>query len=148
METNTTNEIFFLLNSFFHLLELTNNLTTIPNKLSIGRFLIEVGPRWVYSWKLGYLSTYSVTGSVQEFDPNLMETEFQKFQDFLYEMQLVGERNVWDIKPLVNGKMLSEKFHLSGSRIHECMQKQIDWQLEYPDKSQKDCLEWLSSILV
>ncbi|CAA7027228.1 unnamed protein product [Microthlaspi erraticum] len=58
----------------------------------------------------------------------------------------LGLDNIWDVKPLVNGKEIMQIAEVSGSRIREWQQKIITWQLAYPNGSADECKDWMKEI--
>ncbi|XP_010679172.2 tRNA nucleotidyltransferase cca2 isoform X1 [Beta vulgaris subsp. vulgaris] len=56
----------------------------------------------------------------------------------------LGLENIWEAKPLVNGKDIMSILNLkAGPNVKEWQQKVIEWQLAYPSGTADECQEWL-----
>ncbi|CAH2033639.1 unnamed protein product [Thlaspi arvense] len=56
----------------------------------------------------------------------------------------LGLENIWDVKPLVNGREIMQIAELKGgSLIREWQQKLLTWQLAYPNGSSEECKDWM-----
>lgn len=57
----------------------------------------------------------------------------------------LGLENVWDLKPLVNGKDIMNVLQLKvgGPIVREWQQKVLMWQLAHPSGTAEECLDWM-----
>ncbi|GKV32273.1 hypothetical protein SLEP1_g40889 [Rubroshorea leprosula] len=57
----------------------------------------------------------------------------------------LGLENVWDLKPLVNGKDIMNVLQLKtgGPLVKEWQQKLLAWQLGHPSGTTEQCLDWM-----
>ncbi|GAV65734.1 PolyA_pol domain-containing protein [Cephalotus follicularis] len=57
----------------------------------------------------------------------------------------LGLEEVWDLKPLVNGKEIMDALELKagGPLIREWQQKVMAWQLGHPSGTLEECREWM-----
>ncbi|CAN6873610.1 unnamed protein product [Brassica oleracea var. botrytis] len=84
------------------------------------------------------------------------ETEQLDFQlDKLRERYLtiegticeLGLDSIWDVNPLVNGRVIMEIAELKGGyHIREWQQKLLTWQLAYPNGSTDECKDWMRKV--
>ncbi|CDY12519.1 BnaC07g13590D [Brassica napus] len=84
------------------------------------------------------------------------ETEQLDFQlDKLRERYLtiegticeLGLDSIWDVNPLVNGRVIMEIAELKGGyHIREWQQKLLTWQLAYPNGSADECKDWMRKV--
>ncbi|XP_018441264.1 CCA tRNA nucleotidyltransferase, mitochondrial [Raphanus sativus] len=59
----------------------------------------------------------------------------------------LGLDNIWDVKPLVNGREIMEIAELKGGyHIREWQQKLLTWQLAYPNGSAEECKDWMRQV--
>ncbi|TYH72748.1 hypothetical protein ES332_D05G276700v1 [Gossypium tomentosum] len=57
----------------------------------------------------------------------------------------LGLEEVWDLKPLVNGKDIMNVLQLKvgGPLVREWQQKALSWQLAHPSGTAEECLDWM-----
>ncbi|CAN8304410.1 unnamed protein product [Cochlearia groenlandica] len=95
------------------------------------------------------LSTFDGVNEDQEighldFQLDKMGEIYLTIEDTIHKM---GLDNVWDVKPLVNGREIMEIAELSGgSLIREWQQKLLTWQLAYPNGSSEECKDWMRQV--
>lgn len=66
--------------------------------------------------------------------------------DVVYnEIVKLGLENVWEVKPLVNGKEIMTILQLKagGPLVREWQQKILAWQLAHPSGTSEECLDWI-----
>ena len=51
--------------------------------------------------------------------------------------------DVWSIVPYFDGNSLRKEFKISGAKIGDMIQKQIERKIEFPEETIDECLEWL-----
>lgn len=56
-----------------------------------------------------------------------------------------GLNNVWEVKPLLDGKAIMSVLQLKsgGPLIREWQERLIKWQLAHPEGTTEDCLDWM-----
>ncbi|XP_010256421.1 PREDICTED: putative CCA tRNA nucleotidyltransferase 2 [Nelumbo nucifera] len=57
----------------------------------------------------------------------------------------LGLENVWELKPLVNGKDIMNVLQLKtgGPQVKEWQQRLLEWQLAHPYGTAEECLDWM-----
>ncbi|KAI3966249.1 hypothetical protein MKW92_034146 [Papaver armeniacum] len=57
----------------------------------------------------------------------------------------LGLENVWEMKPLVNGKDIMTVLQLKtgGPQVKEWQQKSLEWQLADPSRTSEQCIDWM-----
>uniref|UniRef100_A0A803M3A2 Poly A polymerase head domain-containing protein n=1 Tax=Chenopodium quinoa TaxID=63459 RepID=A0A803M3A2_CHEQI len=66
---------------------------------------------------------------------------FKQVKDVVLKLDL---ENIWEAKPLVNGKDIMSILNLkAGPNVKEWQQKVIEWQLAHPTGTADECQEWL-----
>uniref|UniRef100_A0A803L025 Poly A polymerase head domain-containing protein n=1 Tax=Chenopodium quinoa TaxID=63459 RepID=A0A803L025_CHEQI len=66
---------------------------------------------------------------------------FKQVKDVILKLDL---ENIWEAKPLVNGKDIMSILNLkAGPNVKEWQQKVIEWQLAHPTGTADECQEWL-----
>ncbi|MCL7048403.1 hypothetical protein MKW94_022457, partial [Papaver nudicaule] len=57
----------------------------------------------------------------------------------------LGLENVWEMKPLVNGKDIMTILQLKtgGPKVKEWQQKSLEWQLADPSRTSEQCIDWM-----
>lgn len=75
-------------------------------------------------------------------DASVIVENYKRFQDAVEDLKL---EDVWELKPLLNGadifKLLPKLRR--GPMVGEIISKQIEWQIENPQGSHADCVDWL-----
>ncbi|XP_043712467.1 tRNA nucleotidyltransferase cca2 isoform X2 [Telopea speciosissima] len=58
---------------------------------------------------------------------------------------LAGLENVWEMKPLVNGKDIMNILQMKsgGPQVKEWQQRLLEWQLAHPSGTAEECHDWL-----
>ncbi|WZZ58507.1 hypothetical protein YC2023_058614 [Brassica napus] len=80
-----------------------------------------------------------------DFQLDKLREIYQTIEETIREL---GLDNIWDVKPLVNGREIMQIAELSGgsSLIREWQQKLLTWQLAYPNGSAEECKDWMREI--
>ncbi|CAG7864941.1 unnamed protein product [Brassica rapa] len=80
-----------------------------------------------------------------DFQLDKLREIYQTIEETIHEL---GLDNIWDVKPLVNGREIMQIAELSGgsSLIREWQQKLLTWQLAYPNGSAEECKDWMREI--
>ncbi|KAJ4962221.1 hypothetical protein NE237_022160 [Protea cynaroides] len=57
----------------------------------------------------------------------------------------LGLENVWEMKPLANGKDIMNILQLKsgGPQVKEWQQRLLEWQLAHPSGTAEECLDWM-----
>ncbi|KAH0778068.1 hypothetical protein KY290_009479 [Solanum tuberosum] len=60
-------------------------------------------------------------------------------------VRTLGLEEVWEMKPLVNGKEIMNILQIKsgGPVVREWQQKLLEWQLAHPSGSAEECLDWM-----
>ncbi|KAI3979836.1 hypothetical protein MKX01_013931 [Papaver californicum] len=61
-----------------------------------------------------------------------------------------GLENVWEMKPLVNGREIMTILQLKtgGPLVSEWQRKALEWQLADPNRTSEECLDWMRETFV
>ncbi|KAF5207987.1 Polynucleotide adenylyltransferase family protein, partial [Thalictrum thalictroides] len=67
---------------------------------------------------------------------------YKKIENAILEL---GLDNVWEMKPLVNGKEIMSilKLKTGGPKVREWQEKSLEWQLAHPSASAEECQDWM-----
>ncbi|XP_011624323.2 putative CCA tRNA nucleotidyltransferase 2 isoform X2 [Amborella trichopoda] len=67
---------------------------------------------------------------------------YRRIEESIVEL---GLENVWEVKPLVDGKAIMEvlRFKTGGPQVREWQGRVVKWQLAHPSATHEECLEWL-----
>ncbi|XP_038886744.1 tRNA nucleotidyltransferase cca2 [Benincasa hispida] len=74
-----------------------------------------------------------------------LEKRKELFDVVYNEIVKLGLENVWEVKPLVNGKEIMNILQLKagGPLVREWQQKILAWQLARPSGTSEECLDWI-----
>ncbi|CAK9313316.1 unnamed protein product [Citrullus colocynthis] len=74
-----------------------------------------------------------------------LEKRKELFDVVYNEIVKLGLENVWEVKPLVNGKEIMTILQLKagGPLVREWQQKILAWQLAHPSGTSEECLDWI-----
>ncbi|KAL0795276.1 hypothetical protein Bca101_066653 [Brassica carinata] len=80
-----------------------------------------------------------------DFQLNNLRESYLTIEETILEL---GLDNIWNVKPLVNGREIMQIAELSGgsSLIREWQEKLLTWQLSYPNGSAEECKDWMREI--
>jgi len=60
----------------------------------------------------------------------------------------MGLSKIWEMRPLYDGKELTEEFKLKPSPfVGQLLHKEIEWQLENPEGKKEECLAYLATVV-
>ncbi|KAG2320977.1 hypothetical protein Bca52824_014190 [Brassica carinata] len=83
------------------------------------------------------------TGKV-DFQLDKLRESYLTIEETICEL---GLDNIWDVKPLVNGREIMQIAELKGGyHIREWQQKLLTWQLAYPNGSAEECKDWMRQV--
>ncbi|KAM9978987.1 hypothetical protein ACTFIZ_000324 [Dictyostelium cf. discoideum] len=81
----------------------------------------------------------------QFLDPS--NDEHLLFKEFVGEIEKQGLVGIWNIKRLLNGKQVQDLLNRKpGTWLAPVIQLILEWQLENPSKTEKDCKDWLLTL--
>ncbi|XP_068645964.1 tRNA nucleotidyltransferase cca2-like isoform X1 [Aristolochia californica] len=71
-----------------------------------------------------------------------MRELFRRIENSIIELDL---ENIWEIKPLLDGKAIMNVLQLKtgGPLVREWQQRVLKWQLAHPSGTAEDCLDWI-----
>ncbi|KAA0031671.1 putative CCA tRNA nucleotidyltransferase 2 [Cucumis melo var. makuwa] len=74
-----------------------------------------------------------------------LEKRKELFDVIYNETVKLGLENVWEMKPLVNGKEIMNILQLKagGPLVREWQQKILAWQLAHPSGTSEECIDWI-----
>ncbi|KAL2893572.1 putative CCA tRNA nucleotidyltransferase 2 [Bienertia sinuspersici] len=79
--------------------------------------------------------------AVEDMKLEKSEELFKLVKNVVVKLEL---ENIWETKPLVNGKDIMGTLNLkAGPSVKEWQQKVIEWQLAHPTGTADECQEWL-----
>ncbi|KAL1225831.1 hypothetical protein V5N11_021048 [Cardamine amara subsp. amara] len=102
-------------------------------------------------WRVALLTSlllYTVDGMNKDQEIERLDFQLDKTREiYLTIEETIRELrldNIWDVKPLVNGREIMQIAELKGgSQIREWQQKLLTWQLAYPSGSAEECKDWM-----
>ncbi|CAI0429318.1 unnamed protein product [Linum tenue] len=121
--------------------------TTSKLRISTGFLLREVKDLWRIALLLSTMLHPSDLASSSMEDNG--KPELDKMKDLFKVVEAaileLGLDNVWDMKPLINGKEIMSVLQLKsgGPLVKEWQQKILSWQLAHPTGTADECLEWM-----
>ena len=67
---------------------------------------------------------------------------------FKRQVEEMGLSKIWEMRPLYDGKELTEEFKLKPSPfVGQLLHKEIEWQLENPEGKKEECLAYLATVV-
>ncbi|CAN1324403.1 tRNA nucleotidyltransferase cca2 [Linum perenne] len=126
-------------------LEFADVPTTSKLRISTGILLREVKDVWrvcVLISTILHPSDIACTGDDSQLELEKRKDLFKAAEDAIIEL---GLDNVWDMKPLINGKEIINVLQLKsgGPLVREWQQKLMAWQLAHPTGTADECLDWM-----
>ncbi|KAM7515278.1 hypothetical protein LguiA_004861 [Lonicera macranthoides] len=121
----------------------------VDSKLRIlaGLLLREIKNFWRAALLLSTLiypsNIDSTTNSpIDHFELGKRRELFKKVEDKIINL---GLKNVWEVKPLVNGKDIMSILQIKtgGPIVREWQQKLLEWQLANPSGTAEECVDWM-----
>ncbi|XP_042488705.1 tRNA nucleotidyltransferase cca2 [Macadamia integrifolia] len=79
---------------------------------------------------------------VRHFELDKRKELFCSVENMIIEL---GLENVWEMKPLANGKDIMNILQLKsgGPQVKEWQQRLLEWQLAHPSGTAEECLDWM-----
>ncbi|EAX84823.1 polyA polymerase family protein [Trichomonas vaginalis G3] len=99
------------------------------NNIEVGRAIRQSGELWRISTSL-------------IFDEDTYNFVVNDVTQYANEHNL---SNAYEIKPLLNGNELSKIYGVKGADLKPFQESMIDWQLEHPQGTKEDCLQFIES---
>ncbi|XP_021847913.2 tRNA nucleotidyltransferase cca2 [Spinacia oleracea] len=123
-------------------------LTDVPEtsklRILLGLLLREIKEFWPVALLVStllYPNGVLCESSAEDLKLEKSEELFKLVKDVIVKLDL---ENIWEAKPLVNGKDIMSILNLkAGPNVKEWQQKVIEWQLAYPTGTADECQEWL-----
>ncbi|CAN0923147.1 tRNA nucleotidyltransferase cca2 [Linum grandiflorum] len=119
--------------------------TTSKLRISTGFLLRDVKDLWRIAVLIStLLHPYDLASveKVSQLELDKRKDLFKAAEDAIVEL---GLDNVWDMKPLINGKEIINLLQLKsgGPLVREWQQKLVAWQLAHPTGTADECLDWM-----
>ncbi|KAL8199334.1 hypothetical protein R6Q57_012902 [Mikania cordata] len=114
-------------------------------RILLGLLLREIKVFWRAALMLSTLM-YKNDSSVEVIEGDL-EKKRQVFREVEQVIFKLGLDNVWEIKPLINGKDIIRLLELDkgGPVVSEWQRKLVQWQLAYPSGTVDECIDWMQT---
>ncbi|KAF8104950.1 hypothetical protein N665_0165s0036 [Sinapis alba] len=106
-------------------------------------------------WRVALLTSLllsTVDGTKEDQEIGNLDFQLDKLRESYLTIEEtireLGLDNIWNVKPLVNGREIMQIAELSGgsSLIREWQEKLVTWQLAYPNGSAEECKDWMRQI--
>ncbi|KAI3977907.1 hypothetical protein MKX01_036747 [Papaver californicum] len=126
-------------------------LLTSRTRILAGLLLREIKSLWRVALLISTL-LYPIDFDRADVSPD-KQIEFEKRRNLFTTVETaimkLGLENVWDMKPLVNGKEIMTILHLKtgGPQVKEWQQKSLEWQLADPSRTSEQCIDWMRESL-
>ncbi|CAI0554436.1 unnamed protein product [Linum tenue] len=128
-------------------MEFADVATNSKLQISTGFVLREVKDLWRIALLISTMLHPSDLASSSKEDNGKPELDKRKdlFKAAEAAILELGLDNVWDMKPLINGKEIMSVLQLKsgGPLVKEWQQKILSWQLAHPTGTAHECLEWM-----
>nr|XP_043617412.1 tRNA nucleotidyltransferase cca2 isoform X2 [Erigeron canadensis]XP_043617413.1 tRNA nucleotidyltransferase cca2 isoform X2 [Erigeron canadensis] len=113
-------------------------------RILLGLLVKEIKDFWRAALMLSTL-LYKDSSSVEVIVGEL-EKRREVFKEVEHEILKLGLDNVWEVKPLINGKDIIRLLELQkgGPVVSEWQRKLLQWQLAYPSGSVDECVDWMT----
>ncbi|KAL6962004.1 CCA tRNA nucleotidyltransferase [Sarracenia purpurea var. burkii] len=121
----------------------------VASKLRIlaGLLLREIKDFWrvaLLASMLLYPTNIDVTkdSSAEQLELEKRAESFKMVENAIIEL---GLDQVWEMKPLINGRDIMSVLQLKtgGPLVREWQQKLLEWQLVHPSGTSEECLDWM-----
>ncbi|KAI3990301.1 hypothetical protein MKX01_037640 [Papaver californicum] len=126
-------------------------LLTSRTRILAGLLLREIKSSWRVALLISTL-LYPIDFDRADVSPD-KQMEFDKRRNLFTTVETaimkLGLENVWDMKPLVNGKEIMTILQLKtgGPQVKEWQQKSLEWQLADPSRTSEQCIDWMRESL-
>ncbi|WCJ35041.1 Polynucleotide adenylyltransferase family protein [Euphorbia peplus] len=128
-------------------LELTDASSTSNLRVSAGFLLREIKDFWRVALLIASMIYPTNVDSNQDFIEKKIDLDKRRelFETVEKAITQLGLENVWDVKPLINGKDIMNVLQLKsgGPMVREWQQKLLAWQLAHPSGTAEECLDWM-----
>ncbi|KAI3906134.1 hypothetical protein MKW92_021335 [Papaver armeniacum] len=126
-------------------------LLTSRSRILAGLLLREIKSLWRVALLISTL-LYPIDFDRAEVSPekqNELEKRRNLFTTVETAIMKLGLENVWEMKPLVNGKDIMTVLQLKtgGPQVKEWQQKSLEWQLADPSRTSEQCIDWMRESL-
>ncbi|RVX07111.1 hypothetical protein CK203_030553 [Vitis vinifera] len=121
----------------------------VTSKLRIltGLLLREIKGFWRVALMVSTLLYPNDINHTQDISKNNFQLDKRRKVFEMVENAIVGLglEEVWELKPLVNGKDIMNVLQLKsgGPLVRDWQQKLIQWQLAHPSGTAEECLDWM-----
>ncbi|KAH9106744.1 hypothetical protein LEN26_014491 [Aphanomyces euteiches] len=111
------------------------------DRVALGLLLRDVGELWHLCADMAYLYEVVVQGNIEK------EAARQKYSRLAQVVDEQGLGNIWEMKPLLNGKEVMDALALKpGPAVKAMQDAMIVFQLQHPDTTREACLEHLQTL--
>ncbi|XP_065881944.1 tRNA nucleotidyltransferase cca2 isoform X2 [Euphorbia lathyris] len=116
-------------------------------RVSAGILLREIKDFWRVALLIASMIYPTNADSTQDLLDKKFELDKRRelFKTVEKAITELGLENIWDVKPLVNGKDIMSVLQLKsgGPMVREWQQKLLAWQLAHPSGTAEECLDWM-----
>ncbi|XP_026458140.1 CCA tRNA nucleotidyltransferase, mitochondrial-like [Papaver somniferum] len=126
-------------------------LLTSRTRILAGLLLREIKSLWRVASLISTL-LYPIDFDHAEVSPD-KQIELERRRNLFTAVETaimkLGLENVWEMKPLVNGKDIMTVLQLKtgGPQVKEWQQKSLEWQLADPCRTSEQCIDWMRESL-
>ncbi|XP_023644598.1 putative CCA tRNA nucleotidyltransferase 2 isoform X2 [Capsella rubella] len=102
-------------------------------------------------WHVALLTSLLLSATVDDQEIGQLDFQLEKMRETYLTVEAtiheLGLDNIWDVKPLVNGREIMQIAELKGgSLIRVWQQKLLTWQLANPNGTSEECKDWMREI--
>ncbi|XP_010477526.1 PREDICTED: putative CCA tRNA nucleotidyltransferase 2 [Camelina sativa] len=102
-------------------------------------------------WRVALLTSLLLSATVDDQEIGHLNFQLEKMRETYLTVEAtiheLGLDNIWDVKPLVNGREIMQIAELKGgSLIREWQQKLLTWQLANPNGTSEECKDWMREV--
>ncbi|MCL7043405.1 hypothetical protein MKW94_030076 [Papaver nudicaule] len=116
-------------------------------RISAGLLLREIKSFWRVALLISTLSYPIDFDRAEASEDRQLELGLRKnlFTTVENAILKLGLENVWEMKPLVNGREIMTILQLEtgGPKVREWLEKSLEWQLADPNRTSDQCLDWI-----
>jgi len=117
-----------------------------PSRLTLGRIITFSKELWRLSLISALISSFVRVDTSYHDVVEVISTLYNNLLLLIHNYKLDQSEYSWKLKPLVNGKELAEILCIKpGPIFGKITAAQKDWQLEYPDGTKEECIDFLRS---
>ncbi|PIA45246.1 hypothetical protein AQUCO_01700642v1 [Aquilegia coerulea] len=116
-------------------------------RIIAGKLLREIKSLWRVSLLISILispTDFSRAGDFSEACAELDKSQ-ELYKRIEHAIMELGLDNVWEMKPLINGKEIMNILQLKtgGPKVREWQKKSLEWQLAHPSATGEECQDWM-----